>query len=299
MASLLKVVQSELDTGAFTDKSYVDKETAIRKGLTWTDGDKFGIAADAANKVEAGSLGRDSVRISSNKVWNNSVVVVDVLHMPEGCAVWPAFWTLGDGKEWPAAGEIDIIEGVGNDGNNQMTVHTANDAQCNLPADRAKKPGMEFWGKEHQNKCDGTAGCSILAPDTNSTFGPGLNNIGGGWYIMRRDTRGVAMWFYPRTDGDKVPDIVRNPTDDLDETALGQKIADFPSTPENKCDFNELLAAQRLIFNITFCGAWGGMKYAASACASNGKCADYVDNNPEAFKKAFWLVNSLRVYTPK
>ena len=34
------------------------------------------------------------------------------IRMPDAAGVWPAFWLLGDGK-WPNAGEIDIMEYVG------------------------------------------------------------------------------------------------------------------------------------------------------------------------------------------
>ena len=58
------------------------------------------------------SRGRDSVRVVSNTCWADSIVVADILHMPEGCATWPAFWTVSKAGEWPKGGEIDIIEGL-------------------------------------------------------------------------------------------------------------------------------------------------------------------------------------------
>ena len=36
-------------------------------------------------------------------------MVLDLEHMPGGCAQWPAFWTADPGN-WPGAGEIDMIE---------------------------------------------------------------------------------------------------------------------------------------------------------------------------------------------
>jgi beta-glucanase (GH16 family) len=33
--------------------------------------------------------------------------------LPQGRGLWPAFWTLGDKRGWPAGGEIDIMEFVG------------------------------------------------------------------------------------------------------------------------------------------------------------------------------------------
>ena len=55
--------------------------------------------------------GRDSIRISSQNVYDEAVFVLDVEHMPAGCATWPAFWTLSSMGPWPNGGEIDIIEG--------------------------------------------------------------------------------------------------------------------------------------------------------------------------------------------
>lgn len=36
---------------------------------------------------------------------------IDVRHMPEGCATWPAYWETNDGN-WPAAGEVDIVSAL-------------------------------------------------------------------------------------------------------------------------------------------------------------------------------------------
>jgi hypothetical protein len=69
--------------------------------------------ADASKLVPAGARGRDSVRITSPPHSNTdeAVIVLDLQHMPEGCATWPAWWTLSASGPWPHGGEIDIIEG--------------------------------------------------------------------------------------------------------------------------------------------------------------------------------------------
>lgn len=36
---------------------------------------------------------------------------IDVRHMPQGCATWPAFWETND-NNWPAGGEVDIVSVV-------------------------------------------------------------------------------------------------------------------------------------------------------------------------------------------
>ena len=68
--------------------------------------------ADAKNKVDPNARGRDSVRILSNAAYDEALVVLDLQHMPEGCATWPAFWSLSKKGPWPHGGEVDIIEGT-------------------------------------------------------------------------------------------------------------------------------------------------------------------------------------------
>ena len=68
--------------------------------------------ADSWSRVGGGPRGRDSVRITSRGAYGDSLVVLDVAHMPAGCATWPAFWTLSQRGPWPHGGEIDIIEGA-------------------------------------------------------------------------------------------------------------------------------------------------------------------------------------------
>src|SRR5581483_4739015 len=56
------------------------------------------------------------------------------VRMPYGQGIWPAFWMLGNninhGVGWPACDEIDIMENIGNagdQGTNHMSLHDGND----------------------------------------------------------------------------------------------------------------------------------------------------------------------------
>lgn len=71
---------------------------------------KFLMLPDSKNIVGPDSRGRDSIRISSKWAFDESVVIIDLEHMPYGCATWPAFWTLSQEGPWPTGGEVDIIE---------------------------------------------------------------------------------------------------------------------------------------------------------------------------------------------
>ena len=68
--------------------------------------------ADDWSIVNASARGRDSVRIYSENAYDEAIFILDLAHMPAGCATWPAFWTLSEAGPWPAGGEIDIIEGM-------------------------------------------------------------------------------------------------------------------------------------------------------------------------------------------
>ena len=52
---------------------------------------------------------RKSVRITTQYTYTGGLVIMDAAHMPAGCGTWPAFWS--NGPNWPAGGEIDIVEG--------------------------------------------------------------------------------------------------------------------------------------------------------------------------------------------
>ena len=68
--------------------------------------------ADSTKVVSPSDRGRDSIRITSQKAYDDSVIVLDIAHMPEGCSTWPAFWTISQSGPWPKGGEIDILEGT-------------------------------------------------------------------------------------------------------------------------------------------------------------------------------------------
>ena len=80
------------------------------------------MAADDYSVVQPWARGRNSIRIRSKAAYADSLIVLDLTHMPEGCATWPAFWSVA--PDWPSGGEIDTFEGVNNVKNNRMTLHT-------------------------------------------------------------------------------------------------------------------------------------------------------------------------------
>jgi len=80
---------------------------------------------------------RKAIRIFTDKKYNEGLFIIDLDHIPEGMAVWPAIWLLGTGATWPENGEIDIIEGVNSTpsahNSNQSTLHTKKGCVQDIP----------------------------------------------------------------------------------------------------------------------------------------------------------------------
>lgn len=75
---------------------FVDQGTAQGMGLISSNGSSVTMGVDHTNIA---SGGRSSVRLTSNKVYNGGLILLDVAHMPTGCGTWPAFWMTG--PDWP------------------------------------------------------------------------------------------------------------------------------------------------------------------------------------------------------
>ena len=73
-------------------------------------------------KDASGRVARRSIRVHSKRTYdpktlsggtNESgkvMLVLDVAHMPTGCATWPSWWMNSVRGTWPEQGEIDLIE---------------------------------------------------------------------------------------------------------------------------------------------------------------------------------------------
>lgn len=270
-------------TQGFVD--YVDQATAQNTGLintTSTSVVQWGV--DTKNPTPEG---RPSIRIESKKTYDSGLIVLDVAHMPFGCGTWPAFWSYG--PNWPQNGEIDILEGVNDQTNNGMTLHTG--PGCQIGEDRTI-----FSGTVESNNCDINAagqsqnkGCSIEHPSTNS-YGAGLNAIGGGVYATHWTNEAISVFFFPR---DAIPADALG--DSPNPSGWGKPAAKFTGG----CNIPQFIKQQKLVFDTTFCGQWAGSQdvWDASTCKAKAPtCTEYVRDNPQAFVEAYWTINSLKVY---
>lgn len=186
---------------------------------------------------------RNSVRLSSQQTYGiNSVWVIDALHVPFGCSVWPAFWSLSLADQWPAGGEIDTFEGVNLQTMNQQTLHTTQN--CTLTRD----PSTPFTGNVANTDCyafaNGNAGCGIRDSRT-SSYGAGFAQSGGGVWVTELADEGVSVWFFNR---DQIPKAISRGGKVLDTKKLPERTAFWPAST---CDIRSHFNPQNLIFDIT------------------------------------------------
>ncbi|KAF9446477.1 glycoside hydrolase family 16 protein [Macrolepiota fuliginosa MF-IS2] len=265
--------------------NYVGASVASSENLTYASGDHFVLRADYKKTLSASGAGRDSVRLRSNKQYTTAVMVFNMRHMPQGCGTWPAVWTVGG--DWPNQGEVDILEGVNDQGPNQATLHT--NSGCTMPGSRSQT------GNAVGNNCDGAvtnnAGCGVKFADARS-YGPIFNHQGGGWFAIERTNSFIKIWFWSRAETD-IPADVRNGETTVNTANWGTPGAYFPNT---SCSLSSHFGPHNIIINLTFCGDFAGQSsvYRASGCPST--CIDFVNNNPSAFEDAYFDFQWLKIY---
>ncbi|KAH8119293.1 2 beta-glucans in both donor and acceptor sites of Gh16 Laminarinase 16a [Phellopilus nigrolimitatus] len=268
--------------------NYVSQATALQKNLTYASDDTFVMKADSSSQVAASARGRNSVRITSKNKYTDSVVVLDVAHMPEGCGTWPAFWTVTAAGPWPQGGEIDILEGANTGTTNKATLHTT--SGCTMPQSGQQTGTMSFF--DCDSSSGSNTGCGTTFKKANS-YGAALNKVQGGWFVMKRTNEdGVYVYFWARNDP-SVPAEVKSGAKTINPSfSWGEPEARFPT---DSCNWAQHFDAHNIVFDLTLCGDWAGGTFASQGCS--GSCDDFVNNNPSAFEDAYWAVNAVRVYT--
>ncbi|ESK90838.1 glycoside hydrolase family 16 protein [Moniliophthora roreri MCA 2997] len=232
---------------------------------------------------------RNTVRLESKDTYAlGSLWIIDLRHIPYGCSVWPAFWTVG--PTWPDDGEIDIIEGINMMGYNQIALHS-------LPGCFKSDPPTQL-GRTLVHDCSTPSGCTVQELQPNS-FGPGFAAAGGGVWATQFDVSGIYMWFWSRPN---VPaSIIQSDTSSsIDLSQWGSPTASYPS---NSCDITRFFSPQKLVLDITLCGVWAGEpKNYLPMCADQGPTKTcYADNvvgpGSPRYDNAYFEISYVRAYT--
>ncbi|KZP13922.1 glycoside hydrolase family 16 protein [Athelia psychrophila] len=265
---------------------YLDEKSAKAKGLAITTLlNSTQLSVDSTSILSVGGV-RNSVRIGSKKTYNGGLFIADFYGMPSGCGVW---WSAGPG--WPEGGEIDIIEGVNNQTNNQMTLHTGSEGgACTLNGNLSSTiSGLRAFtsnvmGTQCESTEDANAGCAFSDPDPLS-FGSGFTKGQGGVFAHLWDSTGIKMWRFARN---AIP---------ADITSGQPNPASWP-TPQAawssaSCDMASNFYNHTLTLDTTICGDWAGGAYSNSGCP--GTCEEAVAD-PTNFASAKWDIHYIAVY---
>lgn len=156
------------------------------------------------------------------------------------------------------------------------------------------------------------------------SYGTSMNDNEGGVYATLLDDSGVRIWFFPRS---KIPEDLASGTPNPTVSAWGAPQANMESG--KSCNVQKKFSNQTIVclffffafvqfclrwlmlttrlvllqvINTTFCGDiidnWDQQTAGSPQCRSapGGTCESYVGSNPEAYKEAYWLFNSLKLY---
>lgn len=231
---------------------------------------------------------RNSVRITSQDTYAvGSLWIADIVHIPWGCSVWPAFWTKG--PTWPEDGEIDIIEGINMMDHNQMALHTTSGCIHSTPPNQ--------HGQSGEADCSQPSGC-IVAETSPNSYQTGFAAAGGGIFATQFDVSGIYIWFWSRPN---IPSSVTHSTSTspIDISDWGPPSASYSSTT---CNITQFFSPQNLVFDITLCGIWAGLPATyLPQCGSAGPTGICYNDNVVGpggrYSNAYFEISYVRAYT--
>jgi hypothetical protein len=162
----------------------------------------------------------------------------------------PRSWTLGD--NWPNNGEIDIIEGINEQVGNSITAHTS--SGCSVSGTR--QTGQHITPNCDVNAANQTTNQGCQTRDNRYTsYGAGFNYNGGGVYAVEWNSLFIKVWMFPRG---------QVPADALQGQPVPANWGLPAAVFQGACDIDQHFIANRIVFDVTFCGDWAGSAWNSS-----------------------------------
>lgn len=228
---------------------------------------------------------RNTVRINTlDKFSVGSVWVSDMVHVPYGCSVWPAWWSQA--PNWPVGGEIDTFEGVNQVTMNQMTLHTepgCTQVSPNQTSTIVNSTDCSFEANSNQ-------GCVVVDPST-ASYGAGFAGAGGGVFVTEFAEVGVSIWFFSRS---QVPSVLSSNSSTIDTSTFGIPVANWPN---GGCNVNQFFQPQSLIFDITLCGDFAGAPAVFNETCTGDCYQTWVLGPPSNYDNAYFEISYVRIFS--
>ncbi|KAJ7868165.1 concanavalin A-like lectin/glucanase domain-containing protein [Mycena leptocephala] len=251
--------------------NFTDQAFAKQQNLTSVNGAGNVVIKvdDFTSAAPNGSYGRNTVLMySKDTISSGSLVIMDAVHIPFGCSVWPAFWMLGLGTPWPSKGEIDIIENVNLATNNQYSLHTLDG--CSHPAQgQVNQTGNVITTSCFVNATGQANNEGCLVADTDLSYGAKFAQNGVGAFATLWDEEGIRI------------------------CAWGAPTAFWP---ESSCNAAQFFGPQTLILETNVCGGFARDVF-SQTCSSQAKlCTDLIVV-PSNYHDAYWEIKYISVFT--
>lgn len=160
---------------------------------SWDSCALLGLSVDS-KYTYSGDGRRPSARITSKQSFRHGLLILDAVHLPYGEGTWPAFWINGADGKWPYSGELDVIEGIGNNVKNSVSYHTGPNV-CFYDLSKKQKGifnrarGTDCYALANNNEA-----CGNVDPSTTS-YGSGASRVGGGVWALEWTSGHIKVGF--------------------------------------------------------------------------------------------------------
>ncbi|KAJ4118853.1 hypothetical protein NW768_010591 [Fusarium equiseti] len=267
--------------------NYVNQSNALASGLIKSTANQVYIGVDANHKSRPIGLsktrhGRDSVRLESKEMYDSGLLIADIEHMPgTACGVWPSFWSYNFDED--PVGEIDIIEGINDQSQNVVSLHTCGACKFTNIGGLDERSNCNNGGTESDQCEDGTNFDGCGSTHAEGSYGSAFNKAKGGVYATWLESDALKIYWFPRN---KIPADIKSGKPD--PSKWGTPASRFISGPG--CDVGKYFKGQTIIINTSFCGdnidqdTWDGECRESTGAKT---CDEYVTNNPEAFSETY------------
>jgi len=248
---------------------YLSQEEAEKVGVAQAEGSYAVLRSGPASPQY--EFKRKTAKIASSESWKYFLFTAKFSHVPYGCGVWPAIFTLAPDAAWPDGGEMDLLEYVNMDVS-KSSLHTG--GSCRLDTSKLNKYGympdrndMNYDCVTHYPK---RLGC---APNKSMKSGQGWANSPGAVALQWTETF-VKLFYIPEHE---IPADMESGTPDPD--AWDRWVFAYYPFEGTSCDMQK----QEIVMQINFCGDWASKvwgddnqcKYKVHSCRSVDPLAEY------------------------